>query len=119
MTTLADLAFAPGGGSLAVTAPSLQLSSRGRIRERWRQGVDGEGVNIRFEQVSESRIDQAMAGNGRHAAKRLRHDANAKVAQAIGRTGVPGVQVALVLNDKFQRRESEVELFAKALRAGR
>jgi hypothetical protein len=60
-----------------------------------------------------------MANDRRKAAEGFGNDANAKMAEAAGRSGVTRVQVALVFDDEFERREACLEPRTQARFAAR
>src|SRR6202021_3580097 len=91
---LADLAGAPGGRSLAFTARSLQFSSiRRRILAggRRRRSLDGQCVNVGFQQVVDGGVHQAVTRQRGYSAERLGHDGYAEMTLASGRPGMAGV----------------------------
>ena len=140
MATVADVAGAPGGGSLALTglglqfsidrgAPSAQASRVPGLRHGWRRSrlLTGRGrrkrlnrqcVDIARQHVIHGRVNQAVAGNGGHAAKDLGHYPHAVVAVTAGGTRMTGMQVTLVFNDQLNRCEPGNQPFAQTLLAG-
>ncbi len=95
---MAEMA-APRGGSVAVTALSLQR----------RSCFYGQCVYVGFEQFRHGGVDQPVTGQGRKAAERCGHDLDAKMTTSVGRAGVSGVQVALVDYVKESGREAALQ----------
>src|SRR5258707_6885333 len=108
----AILASAPGGGSLASTGRShqyLMLNVRAKkgvaakqhdvmspsVR---RQCFYGERMNVGFHEVVDGGIDQPVAGDGGHPAKRLCNDSHPEMALAAGCTGIALVQITFILD---------------------
>ncbi len=79
-------------------------------------GLDDQGVDVALHEVPDGRIDQPVALQGRNTPERLGHDMYAKMAQAPGRAGMTGMQVALVLDDEFLRRKALRQDIAQARR---
>ncbi len=77
---------APRGGSVALKVLSLQR----------RQRVNGQRVYVRFEQIRDGGIHQAVTGQGCEAAEGSGDDLDAKMAASVRGAGVSGMQVALV-----------------------
>ena len=57
-------------------------------------------MDIGLHEVADRRVHQAVAGNGGNAAERLGHDGDAEMAVTLRRSGMPGVQMALILDDQ-------------------
>src|ERR1700733_13504154 len=118
---LADMADAPGGRSLAFTARSLQFSSiRRRILAggRRRRRLDGQCVNVGFQQVVDGGVHQAVTRQRGYPAERLGHDGYAEMTLASGRPGMAGVHVALILDDQEGWGETRLQTAAQSLFTG-
>jgi hypothetical protein len=74
-------------------------------------------MDIGFQQLRERRMDLAVAGDRAQAPKRLGDDAHTEVTEATGRARVARMQVTLVLDIKFHRREPPYERSTDALAA--
>ena len=61
------------------------------VRQSGLQRLDGQRVYIAVQQVVDRCVNQSMPREGRYAAERLGHDANAKVALSSGGAGMTGV----------------------------
>jgi len=112
---LAELADAPGAGSLRQIASIGEKSAAAAHSIGRRQRFDRQGVNLACQHVGERRVDQAVARHGGNAAKRFGHDAYAKVTRSPGRSGMAGVPVTFVLDCELQGRKTGYELPAQAL----
>lgn len=130
MATVADVAGAPGGGSLAFTARCLQISMArrdmgwrppgGRYLSKLTRGrrckrLNGERVDIAFQHVIHGCVNQPVARDGGNAAKGLSHDAHPIVALPAGGARMSGVQMAFVFDHQLNRCEPGNQLFAQAL----
>src|SRR5258708_13542055 len=115
---MADMADAPGGGSLAFTAPSLQLSMRFsgntdqsmpfRARElgiRRGRGVDRQGVDVGLQQIVDRGVYQPVTRHGRYAAERLGHYGYAEMTVAARGPRLTGVQGTPVLDGHQPRHK--------------
>lgn len=71
---------------------------RGILRAvfRRREGGNAQGVNVRLHQVGERAIHQLVPLQCAQPLEFAGDDADAKVASAVARSGVPGVQMAVV-----------------------
>ena len=112
---MADMADAPGGGSLAFTAPSLQFSSRGATGRRRGRCLDSQRVDVGFQQVVDGGVHQPVARHRGYAAERLGHYGYAEMTVASRRPGMAGVPVALVLDDEQQRGKTRLQALAQSL----
>ncbi len=112
---MAELADAPGGGSLRQFASLGEKSAAATHSIRRRQRLDRQGVDFAFQQVAERRIDQAVARYGGNAAKRFRDDAYTKMTRSAGRSGMADVSVTLILDRKLEGRKMGHELPAQTL----
>src|ERR1700681_4602416 len=113
---MADMAHAPGGGSLAVTARSLQLSMRFNEKSarscRRGRGVDRQRMDVRFQEVVDSGVHQAVTCDWGYTAERLGNDAYSEMAVAFGCARMAGVQMTLVLDDENRGRKTALEALA-------
>ena len=72
-------------------------------------------VNLGFHQVAESVVHEPMPLDQRFSGKGVRHDADVKVPFAVLRTGMAGMQVALVLDQQIIGTECCSETFRDVL----
>src|ERR1700733_4019014 len=75
-------------------------------------------MDIALHQIVDRRVNQSMPRHRRDAAKRLRHDANSKVALACGRAGMALVQMAFIFHRQLRRRKALLQPLAQTPRAG-
>src|ERR1700691_2260603 len=76
---------------------------------RWGRSLDGQGVNVGFEQVIDRGVYQAVARHRGHAAESLSDDPYPKMAVTSRGPGVAGMQVTLVLDDQQRGLEAALE----------
>jgi len=124
---MTDMADAPGGGSLAFTARSLQIidviEGNRPGRTGWgsaRRGrrIDRERMNVARQEVIDGGVDQAVARHAAQAAKRLGHDSDAKMAVALRSSRMAGMPVTLVLDDEERRRKTALQTLPQTLFTG-
>jgi len=85
---------------------------------RWGKRLDGQRVNIALQHVIHGRVNQAVPGNGGHAAKRVGYNAHAEVAVAPRSARMTGVKVTFVVDFQSNRGEPGDQPFAQTLLAG-
>lgn len=115
---MAELADAPGGGSLASRRSSrkmLQSNNYTRCGLFRRQRFDGQRMNVGLHQITDRRVHQAVSRDRRYAAESLGDDANSKMAVSLLGAGVSGMQVAFILYDQLRGREVAFQALAQAL----
>lgn len=76
-------------------------------------------MDFAFQEIAEGGIHQAVPRDRGDAAERLRHDVDPKMALSAGGSGMPDVQVALVLDAELERGELGREPFSQPLFAAR
>ena len=76
-------------------------------------------MNIGSHQIPDCRVDEAVAGEGRHVPERLGNDSHPEMAQPPGGSGVPRMIVTFVLDDELARRKARRQYFTQALGPGR
>jgi hypothetical protein len=76
-------------------------------------------MNIGSHQVPDRRIDETVAGEGRHIPERLGNDSHPEMAQAAGRSGMPRMMVTIILDDQFARRKARGQYFPQPQGPGR
>ena len=72
-------------------------------------------MNIGLHQIAQRRVDAAMARQQRLTGKRRRDDAHAEMPAAVARAGMANVQMTLVLDRQFARRQRSGQASAHAL----
>ena len=72
-------------------------------------------MDIALQHVGQSLVNHAMSFNTISAGKRSRDDSNFEMPLAIASPGVPGVQVALVLDEQLRGIEGRAQKLSDSL----